>query len=312
MSSPRIIYYTSAQLFGECEHCTLSEDNAIVSSLGVSTDARPHLSFLPLYQSKVAEEWHMAPTENSWAHPLNQWYSDLIGDRYSRCDLTFKKDKLVAISGLAKLIHDKTSIPYFAGHWFPNETWFLSSLDWQRDSAGSKTREYRAPSWSWASQDSAVMFSGLGASFATLHSRLVHLSMNDNVKGPAATLGLLRADEPELVLEGPMLPLALRYIPYTNMWDVLKNADGSDLGFQFHYLDDDTEPPNGILSYALALTSRASIGKAPRVVCFLILEKVDPVAETPTMKRIGYGDASTDGEWAQKLLVAPVARVRTI
>jgi hypothetical protein len=254
----------------------------------------------------------MAPTENSWAHPLNQWYSDLIGDRYSRCDLTFKKDKLVAISGLAKLIHDKTPRPYFAGHWFPNETWFLSSLDWQRDSAGSKTREYRAPSWSWASQDSAVMFSGVGASFATLHSRLVHLSMNDNVKGPAATLGLLRADEPELVLEGPMLPLALRYIPYTNMWDVLKNADGSDLGFQFHYLDDDTEPPNGILSYALALTSRASIGKAPRVVCFLILEKVDPVAETPTMKRIGYGDASTDGEWAQKLLVAPVVRVRTI
>jgi hypothetical protein len=44
----------------------------------------------------------------------------------------------------------------------------------------------------------------------------------------------------------------------------------------------------------------------------LILETVDPVAETPTMKRIGYGDASTDGEWAQKLLVAPVARVRTI
>jgi hypothetical protein len=122
MSSPRIIHYTSAQLFWECEHCTLSEDNTIVSSRGLAMDAGPRLLLLSLYRSNVSEEWDIAPKEYSWLHPLNQWYSDFIGDQYSRCSLTFQEDKLIAVSGLAKLIHDKTSIPYFAGHWFPTST----------------------------------------------------------------------------------------------------------------------------------------------------------------------------------------------
>lgn len=311
MSSPRIIYYTSAQLFWKCEHRTLSEDNAIVSSLGVTTEQRPCLLFLALYQSKVSQEWDMAPMEHPWNHSLNQWYSNLIGDRYSRCDMAFKHDKLVAISGLAKLIHDKTSITYFAGHWFPNETWFQGSLGWQRDFAGSKSREYRAPSWSWASQDSAVMFSSVGTSLDTLHSRIVRLSMDDP-EAPAATFGLLHAAELELVLEGPLLPLALRYIPYANWWNAFNNADRSESSFQVHYLDDNTEPPSVILSHALALTSEAVSGKTWRVVYHLILEEVEPMAETPTMKRIGYGVTRTDREWARGLLHAPVARVRIV
>lgn len=268
--------------------------------------------FLSLYQSKVSDEWDMAPTEKSRAHPLKQWYSYLIEDRYSRCGLTFKHDKLVAISGLAKSIHEKTSIPYFAGHWFPNETWFLGSLGWQRDSAGSKTREYRAPSWSWASQDSAVMFSSVGTSFATLHSRLVHLSMND-AKTSAATFASLSAGDLKLVLEGPLIPITLKYDPYEIMWDVSNDSDNSDSGFEFHFLDDDdTEPPGDTVPHALALTSQDSSAKRWRVVYFLILEEVEPMAETLTMKRISCGVASTDRDWARELLDAPVARVRMI
>jgi len=223
-----------------------------------------------------------------------------------------KQDKLVAISGLAKLIHVKTSIPYFAGHWYPNDTWFLGSLGWQRNSAGAKPREYRAPSWPWASQDSAVMFYLVGESAATLHSRLVHLSMNDDAKAPAATFGPLSAGDLEIVLEGPLLLLTLKYIPYTNMWDANKKPDVSDSGFEFHFLDDDIEPPSGILSHALALTSLDSSGKPWRVVYFLILEEVEPVAETLTMKRIGYGATSTDRDWTRELLQAPLAHVRMI
>lgn len=309
MSSPRIVHYTSAQLFWECEHCTLTEDNAIVSSWGAATDTRPRLLLLSLYQSKASEEWHTTPVEHPWSHPLHQWYSDLIGDRYSRCSLTFKQDKLVAISGLAKLIHDKTSIPYVAGHWFPNERWILSSLCWQRDSAGAKTSEYRAPSWSWASQDSAVMFSGVGMGAAPLHSRLACFSMDD-VKTPNPTT-FASLPTGELILEGPWLPLKLKYIPYTNMFDAHNDADPSDMGPEFHYLDDDTEPSSDTLSYGLPLTSMDSDGSPWKVVYFLILEEVEP-ADTLTMKRIGFGITSTDREWTRELLKAPVASVRII
>ena len=120
MSSPRIIHYTSAQLFWECEHCTLSEDNAVVSSGGLTADATPRLMLLSLYQSKPSEEeWNTEPTgpmRTSYFHPLNQWYYAFIGQRYSRCSLTFQQDKLIAVSGLAKLIHDKTSIPVSYTH----------------------------------------------------------------------------------------------------------------------------------------------------------------------------------------------------
>jgi len=305
LSSPRIIHYTSAQLFWECEHCTLSEDNAIVSSGKLATDTRPRLLLLSLYQSRVSEEWHISPAEYSRLHPLNQWYGDFIDNQYSRCSLTFQHDKLIAVSGLARLIHDKTSIPYFAGHWFPDERWFLSSLCWHRDSAGAKTREYRAPSWSWASQDSAVTFYGLGASAASLHSRVVHVSVE-----PAATFGSLYAGE--TVLEGPLLLIELRYIPYTNMWDAPSYANGFSTGPEFHYLDDDIEPPSDMVSHALALTSKDAYGNPWRLVYFLILEEVIEPAEILTMKRVGFGITSTDSEWERELLGAPATRVRTI
>jgi hypothetical protein len=177
MSARRIVHYTSAQMFWECEHCTSSEDNAIVASEAVSMDSRPRLLFLSLYRSMGSKEWTAASVKTTWLHPLHQWYNDLIGNSYSRCNLTFTQDKLIAISGLAKLIHDKTSIPYFAGHWYLNERWFLSSLCWQRNSAGAKTSHYRAPSWSWASQDSAIWLSGVGTSPAAHHSRILHVSV---------------------------------------------------------------------------------------------------------------------------------------
>jgi hypothetical protein len=310
MSSPRIIHYASAQLFWECEHCTLSEDNAIVSSQGTSADDRLRLVLLSLYRSKVSEEeWNMAPVKNSWCHPLNQWYNYFIGDRYSRCSLTFQQDKLIAVSGLAKLIHDKTTIPYVAGHWFPDEHWFLNSLCWQRDSAGAKIRENRAPSWSWASQDSAVTFPGVVMGVATLHSRLVHLSTNE--KAHAAMSGSLSASEPELILEGPLLLIRPRHAPNTNMRDTLGDADDSDSGLEFHYFDDDTQPPSGTACHALPLTSFDGCGYPFRVVYFLTLEGVE-LAEVPTMKRVGFGFTRSYREWARELLGAPAVRVRII
>lgn len=320
MSSPRIIHYTSAQLFWECEHCNLSEDNDILSSSGVATDARPRRLLLTLYQSQASEVWDVASTNDSWSHPLNQWYSDFIGSRYSQCSLTFAQDKLIAISGLAKLIHDRTSIPYFAGHWFPNEHWFLRSLRWQRNSAGAKTRAHRAPSWSWASQDSAVMFSdmGIGTIAKTLHSRLVHLSMID-AKAPApapAPLGSLCVGEVELILEGPLLPLKLEHIPYTFTWEVQDHAHRRDSGPDVHYLDNDTEPSSDTAPYALALDSLDSDGFHPwRVVYFLIpeeIESAETTGTTTTMKRLGFGITSTGREWGRGLLVAPMKRVRIL
>jgi hypothetical protein len=127
MSSPRIIHYTSAQMFWECEHFTLSENNTIMS-VWDSIDPSVRSMFLSLYRSIVPEPPDV----------LTNWYSALVQSRYSTCSLTFKQDKLVAIAGLVKLVHDRTAMPYFAGRWYDDENSFLDSLNWPRASAGTK------------------------------------------------------------------------------------------------------------------------------------------------------------------------------
>ena len=285
MSSPRIIHYTSAQIFWECEHCMLSEDNIIVSSETASSDRKARSFFLTLYSSMILKNW-------GWHH----WYAALVEYQYSRCNLTFKQDKLIAISGLAKLINDKTTVPYFAGHWYSNEHEFLNSLYWARESAGVKTCDYRAPSWSWASQDSATGF--YVDNNESYHSRIMHLYVEP--KAPAtSSFGLLSGGG--VVVEGPLLSCRLEYVSYTSRTGLWSNAGTRYTNY--HLLDNDTEPPIGTIAQALALTSG-------RNVYFLILSTVEH--DTCTMKRIGLGIINVQLDWAQQLLRAPLTRVRII
>jgi len=148
LSSRRILHYTASQLFWECEHCLLSEDNAH-HGVGPWITCESRMAILSLYR------FVDLPPNMSTNAVCGKWYKRIVS-LYSGCKLTFPDDKLHAISGLAKLIHDKLNVPYLAGHWHAGDRNLLQSLCWQRVGNGSKGSVYRAPSWSWASQDSAV------------------------------------------------------------------------------------------------------------------------------------------------------------
>ncbi|KAH7248232.1 heterokaryon incompatibility protein-domain-containing protein, partial [Fusarium solani] len=94
--------------------------------------------------------------------PLEIW-AELLG-RYTASSLTYEKDKLVAIAGVAKTIQDMSrksspspNITYHAGLW---SRFLAQQLLWQVPSnpspAASKPKIYRAPSWSWASIDGEI------------------------------------------------------------------------------------------------------------------------------------------------------------
>jgi hypothetical protein len=78
--------------------------------------------------------------------PSYRWYN-LVSDYFIR-DLTFKKDILPAISGLAKEIQLQTSHTYSAGIWLEG---IEVGLLWQVDGAKKKSDIYYGPSWSWVS-----------------------------------------------------------------------------------------------------------------------------------------------------------------
>lgn len=86
------------------------------------------------------------------------WYQAV--STFSTRYLTFSSDKLPALAGIASRVHDITKDDYLAGHWRRE---LERSLFWRVDfetstSHPSRVKEYRAPSWSWASVNASTDF----------------------------------------------------------------------------------------------------------------------------------------------------------
>ncbi len=82
---------------------------------------------------------------------------DTLVQEYSSCSLTFpEKDKLVALSGIAKAFGDPAD--YLAGLW-PDNLGIL--LLWQPSKGTTRHKSFIAPSWSWASMDGGVEFENI-------------------------------------------------------------------------------------------------------------------------------------------------------
>ena len=83
--------------------------------------------------------------------------------RYSSRRLTYNKDKLIALSGIAQVVSQFTCAKYIAGIWSEN---LVAELAWRRihssmENASSRVEwgfmaEYQAPSFSWASIQGVV------------------------------------------------------------------------------------------------------------------------------------------------------------
>lgn len=71
---------------------------------------------------------------------------------YCCCDLTKSGDKLIALSGVARVIQNKTGDQYFAGLWRKT---LVQELCWSAMKPQQRP-PYRAPSWSWAAVDGPV------------------------------------------------------------------------------------------------------------------------------------------------------------
>lgn len=138
--SRRILFYTSQMLLWECGHCRLSEDRF------------PQLQGDRLYPLELMGS-------GAWRGPnsaltTETWYRGLV-EEYSRRQMTFEGDKMVAIGALAKATSWGRHIPYLAGLWGDS---IRSGMMWRRDGPGSKSKTMSCPSWSWASQSSPVSY----------------------------------------------------------------------------------------------------------------------------------------------------------
>ncbi|KAF6794937.1 heterokaryon incompatibility protein [Colletotrichum sojae] len=89
--------------------------------------------------------------------PNWMWQSTV--EHYSRRKLAVPKDRLTALSGVARVARAALKTPYVAGHWLDRD--FLCSLCWapvrSREAEERRMKgEYLAPLWSWAAHDGPV------------------------------------------------------------------------------------------------------------------------------------------------------------
>jgi hypothetical protein len=139
--SPRTLHFGAQELAWECRTQSATETfPAGFANLLCTTPG-----------SVVDGSWR----EKNQASLFRNW-GGIIGS-YSRGSLTVPTDKLVAISGIARLFASNFGITYLAGLWkedlLPQLLWYIDHEDRCQERRNTAAR---APTWSWAATDSQV------------------------------------------------------------------------------------------------------------------------------------------------------------
>jgi Heterokaryon incompatibility protein (HET) len=129
----RTIFFTTKEVFWECDNGLVCETfpnvGHVLDSHGWGASSRRSMT-------------------------LHDWMGFVY--TYATCALTKSQDKLVAISGIAKLIHKQIEDEYIVGLWRQDLEY---QLLWTSNGC-HRPQKYRAPSWSWAALDGSVALSG--------------------------------------------------------------------------------------------------------------------------------------------------------
>ncbi|KAI7504623.1 hypothetical protein KC347_g8272 [Hortaea werneckii] len=88
-------------------------------------------------------------------HHLQQWWAEVVR-LFTKADLTYARDKLPALSGIARHVRSQKGAQYLAGLW--RDERIEAQLCWRVEEPRLRPTTWRAPSWSWASVDGPVLY----------------------------------------------------------------------------------------------------------------------------------------------------------
>ncbi|CAJ0554891.1 Ff.00g134040.m01.CDS01 [Fusarium sp. VM40] len=142
--SRRTILYTTQQMCFECGEGFQGEDGLLLGREYMDVYEKPKKGSTP---EKVCEAETNKGHNTSSGHKaiLGAWRELLYS--YGQRKLTHASDKLPAVSGLARIYAEQLGDMYAAGLW---RSHLVKGLVWDGMNC-RRVREYKAPSWSWAS-----------------------------------------------------------------------------------------------------------------------------------------------------------------
>jgi hypothetical protein len=167
---PRVVHFTLNELIFEC--C-----EGFWCSCGIYKSQPPDQKIPKVFYNKMILK---GGPDN-----LHRWHE--IVSEYSSLTLTFAKDKLPAISGIAKQLKSTCGLElgdYLAGLWEGNIEFDLLWYATHRGQISQNVRSISAPSWSWASINGAVAFENPASLHRSNQYTIELLRHNISTKGP--------------------------------------------------------------------------------------------------------------------------------
>ena len=242
--------------------------------------ARRFLSFGTDYMTWQCQTQTIIHSEDRYYRPLTSdlrfyhmtqglknpsaYWERIIRD-YTARSVTHENDKLPALSGIAKMIQSRTGDQYLSGLWRND---ILQQLCWRTNYTNlkfidfQKPKDYRAPSWSWASIDGNISFSSDIRLFdaAFVDCTVQPLFAND-------PLGQVKSGT--LVLEGRLKQAEVRRKFSHSLFPHLVGLDGSFVGDV--WLDNEHRRPRdysstewrGMKPWCLQITFEAALVLLP-------------------------------------------------
>ena len=153
--APRILHFGRTQLAFECRELRACETFPIGLPLMASgrKNMKSRLGLNRIMDDEMSGVFQRVDDMHS------VWY-DVI-NAYTACALSKPHDKLIAMSGLVKVIQPGLQDHYLAGLWeaaLPTQLlWHVNGADRADGQQSCRPKVYRAPSWSWAAVDGRIV-----------------------------------------------------------------------------------------------------------------------------------------------------------
>ena len=172
--SIRILHFSEQTLLWECKTARASPELPWMQATRYDADPPPKLMC-----DSVREAGALATGKPSKTFARrDRWLK--IAEQYSARNLTFGKDKLPALSGMAHTFGEENEIRgYAAGLWrddMPSALlWMVLHNSWdldkEDDGLSKRPADYRAPSWSWMSLDGSIDYDSLRVGAGSKHNK---------------------------------------------------------------------------------------------------------------------------------------------
>lgn len=204
LMSPRVLHFCQDQVGWECACCNTSQPFAARGrhKLSVENQGPRYHSIVEGIRQRMMDANHEANADTPTVFsPFEIWAA--VVTAYSKTAISYSQDKLIALSGLAKIIAEETGCAYVAGLW---RTHLASQLLWYVDPVyhpvdrsfshqATVPNEARAPSFSW----SAIDVTGHGITYAKTTDRGLLVRIED------ATVNTLGNHEFGVVLDAHII-----------------------------------------------------------------------------------------------------------